>query len=1426
MSLPTPTLSLAKFAGAVYNLAPSAAVRAEVLAQAPSGLNSAFNYYFDLSYAKTAAANDAAAAAIADNLGLTGENRDIAVVYVASLLNANMDARGEVVSLTLEQFSGLASEADNAFQSAAIAFNNKAELAVRNATTTSSANLSFTTLTAADVPFKLAVGKDVITGTSAADVFLARVVQNSMGEQTNELATGDEINGGAGVDTLRADVQMASGLNNSPASAIRPITKSVEIAEFTALEANQNGNSETVQINAAAMHGLTKVASVGSDASLTILNLTTLTDSGVYADRRLTSEMTVRMDHSGNLSAFNADAESDMTVLFDQNYLVPGRTSTQTAIFHLLDQDAALETPATPLTNINADAIRFRIDGGEEQFLTVNLETFTPKTHAGYLAALQADLTAKQAAGTLPTNLSLSLSTDPDDVFQATLQGGSTFTVPAIRLTITDGVLASNGFRIASDLVGNFNIIGRLDRIETAETLRVETQVELLKVGRGSDGGDLTIGGMSTDGTNTFASGSGSTGVQVFNVTVEGDTSQPTNLASLQSTNNSLQTVKVVAATGAQASLTIGNTNTVGAVPNGAGASTIDLTTVLNNALKDVRVFDAASFNNGVTVHGHVSDESVAKYMNRLDVNRDPAVDNAEFTYNFGTGSDRLNLNISKANLAASGTTNREDFSFVANMGAGNDTVEIQIGDGVGTTSDDWYRNMKITDNLSIVGGEGNDVIRTFGASAWSIEAGAGNDRVYTDNSGSLQVIAVKEVQTIDFEGTTRTDGDATVGGVDVAVLLADTTLVTAQKVAAALNASPNFSATSNGSVVTVTFDTAVGDQASIAIGGTIVGAPQVTTLVDGVAAPSFNSGRATWVLNTADQLNAAPREERDVLDLESATAVTDTTAIGNLELTVSFYGLTSKVIVGATNSNTGGVVNDLIINQAIKNAIQSDIHLAGLLVAEDGPGRTLVIRSLVDGVKVDAGLAVSLSSEALNAVQTANGIAQITDVQATALGFAALANGFHAATANLRFDARLANEGLVVLTGAASTNDNQNTVVSGTGQDLIVLSTDATDTETVTLTADTVKDVVFNATNATITGVETVDVIVTSGGIHATGGAGTFTVTAANNVTGTAGNDAITGSAVADTIIGGAGADTLTGGLGADTFVYNAVVGTSSDSARVIVAGNDNDTGQDTITDFTFTGGNADTIRVVATNVNDFVHGTDTDIGTATGGVNDGTVGSFTIRTGLIDLNGDGDFADASDIAITFGGDTVFNQADFEARLVYNLTGTADADTITGGAGDDIITGGAGDDIITGGAGDDTIIGGAGADVLTGGAGADTFVFASGSGSTTVVDQIVDFAATGDVIKTGVAGTAANFATANGAADAAAALTAANVALDGTVKYYFASAIVDSTGIGGRVAGADGALFIDWDMDGTADQTILITGGIAGVIIAGDIIA
>ena len=116
---------------------------------------------------------------------------------------------------------------------------------------------------------------------------------------------------------------------------------------------------------------------------------------------------------------------------------------------------------------------------------------------------------------------------------------------------------------------------------------------------------------------------------------------------------------------------------------------------------------------------------------------------------------------------------------------------------------------------------------------------------------------------------------------------------------------------------------------------------------------------------------------------------------------------------------------------------------------------------------------------------------------------------------------------------------------------------------------------------------------------------------------------------------------------------------------------------------------------------------------------------------TGLVDLNHSGNFGDLGDIDVTFVTPTgTFNEANFEARLQYDLTGTSGADTITTGALNDTLNGGGGNDTLTGGAGNDT---------LTGGSGNDQFVLAS-TAAANGHDNILDFSSGNDDIFVDVA--------------------------------------------------------------------------------------
>jgi Ca2+-binding RTX toxin-like protein len=246
-----------------------------------------------------------------------------------------------------------------------------------------------------------------------------------------------------------------------------------------------------------------------------------------------------------------------------------------------------------------------------------------------------------------------------------------------------------------------------------------------------------------------------------------------------------------------------------------------------------------------------------------------------------------------------------------------------------------------------------------------------------------------------------------------------------------------------------------------------------------------------------------------------------------------------------------------------------------------------------------------------------------------------------------------------------------------------------------------------------------------------------------ADALTGGAGNDTLSGGAGADTLLGAAGDDRLTAGEGADSVLGGAgndsitltettsaadVAGlTNGVAAKAGTAGTGvgDDTGADTITGFD---AGVDTLQIIATGVTSYTHGTNSGFGTgATGGTATSADGAFTEFASTAFLL-DFDFA-ASNKINTAGVDMAINMTSLtvngaaaatvaaaetalEARLQYNLTGTADANTMVGGDLADVLTGLAGNDTIKGGAGADTITGGEGADVINGGDGADTIVF------------------------------------------------------------------------------------------------------------------
>jgi hypothetical protein len=848
--------------------------------------------------------------------------------------------------------------------------------------------------------FDLDFTRDRLTGTAGDDVFVADIVQNNNGEQVNSLGTGDTLNGLGGDDRLSAVVQAASSLNDSPAAPIRPTTVDVEVALFDAQPATAFSESAFVEIRADRMWGLNEIGSAGitentgSDATVVITDVNTLTDSGEYNDRRVTESITVRMDHTGN--ATGGFPEADLIVLFDQDYLLaspPGESNSQLRL-QLLDIDNEIVSGQPLLTN-PFDTLVFGLTVGSAPREEFELEFDGNSAQTGMAAyqELAASINAALQAEGL-TDLVASVgpgfsAVDPDG---DPVPGG---VADGFNIYITNmgpGSLDAVGFIASGVIPPNTDYQKQVELTPPATTPEfITVDIALDKVGRGADGGELVVGGMGQDNGNVLNGRDDPLGIEQFDITVSGDDTQDSSLSNLSSTSNALRFVYIesddVTDEDDAADLIIGNSNSFNVSASnpfelaGADQSNLfDVTTVRNNALKDVLIFDTTGshlategvgeFFGDVTVNAFFSRELREKYLDQTDTQPDPQGDDMDAVYTTGSGDDTINLAFNEINFTSQGTVTRDDFSMTVVTNDGNDHVLFQIGDGDGLGEDggedslpqvdNWYHNHVLSDNFNVVTGAGDDFVESWGSSAARISLGSGNDLVYTDNSGEVQGFK------------------------------------------------PDFDQTD---------DIAVGYH-------------------------------ATWAFNSQND---------ELSSLESELPVTYQ-KVGNVRLTVTYQGIERTVEFANTNGAAGGNVSDLDINQKIKEAINTEgSPFAGLLVAEDGPARTLIVRSLTDGERYEDDLNINIFSLAIRADQVG-----VTQIQSSP-NFSELTDRY--------LDSDFADFFGSQMDGADSTVINNDRVNGGTGDDTIVLSTNG----------DSVEHVVIDGVFSSASG-ESVDGVTTAG--------------------------------------------------------------------------------------------------------------------------------------------------------------------------------------------------------------------------------------------------------------------------------------------------------------------------------------------------------
>jgi hypothetical protein len=350
------------------------------------------------------------------------------------------------------------------------------------------------------------------------------------------------------------------------------------------------------------------------------------------------------------------------------------------------------------------------------------------------------------------------------------------------------------------------------------------------------------------------------------------------------------------------------------------GAGSVDFTGVALSALTTVTAADG-----GVKVNSTNATAAALTVTTGAGADTITANGASIKSLNVGAGDDKVTLNTGA--LSATSTVSLGNGNDTVTLtaaptaaatidgGAGTDTFAVTGAiystiTGVGFTDAQRalisnFEVLKVTDALT--NAAAYDVSKLAGVGSFVAGSGVTNGQIASVTSlganASVSIegaqttgsAAIQEVQTLTFTGTTRTDGNITVGGVTVAVLAADSAAVTAGKVQTALNTATltapastgAVTATVVGDVVTVTFPTTGGDVGPIILANgtsTITGVVTDTEVTKGALAVSAVGG---GTLNLALKTDTSA----DVLNLKLNVGFTE-----NNDATATVPGVTHLV--------------------------------------------------------------------------------------------------------------------------------------------------------------------------------------------------------------------------------------------------------------------------------------------------------------------------------------------------------------------------------------------------------------------------------------------------------------------------------------------------------------------------------------------------
>jgi hypothetical protein len=796
-------------------------------------------------------------------------------------------------------------------------------------------------------------GKDpTISGTDGNNKFIAGV---------DQIDDNTRVDGKGGTDTLEIDIRD----NLSIAPTVRNVEEvKVRVQHATEHTGEDNNITSDATLDADRFTGVNRWENFHSRGDLQVEDVKIL-------DSEITKDITVAFVESD-------PGHVDYALYFDPSSLRNKTAVSGTLVATVVDL-GSLDVGKGPLVNAVYNQLTLKIDGVIQsiQFRAINSPT---ATYEDLGDSIRDGIAANPALSQY--NLKVDVVNESIPLLDENGNPNGKYAPGYITINTVGHTLEVGTWDVVNGSIPNNTLLGTLQKVgNDVSTDLVTSTIELDYVGRGERGGDLVIGSLSTGVSDT------STGVQQFDITVKRDSS----LEVISSTNNSLQEVNIKNS---------GTYKHLGAFERDSGNAregdlvvkgTSDITTIIERTLgvgksgpfeirgdlcdqnyidggtnaqlngygfTDVRKINASSFKGQLDLSAILTANVVGKYLNLVDKAPSTAnIDNVHFTYDLGTNNDILDVAISSQNLAAAGTTTREDFLFNITGNAGDDSINTAIyqedptTDGVkgwgfqqDSEPDDpvinlednlalalpseywasgaiesrahWYQNNKENANLTINAGSGNDTIRTLGSGDWKVILGSGNDTYYADNTGSKAAWVFNTTNQNDDVWT----NDRNLDGVF-------SWNPKTQKYDIINNNASGLKSDSNDDHILVNDNR---------VGGTNDYQPGETAGLYGL------------------KLRVAYKDvsvSSNVLPDAGNPSVTD---IGRAQYDAGSGVYFSQVIDVPTATDKKFVVTDLNINQAIKLAINNDPVLSKLLVAKDGPANTLVVEALSDGHHVD----------------------------------------------------------------------------------------------------------------------------------------------------------------------------------------------------------------------------------------------------------------------------------------------------------------------------------------------------------------------------------------------------------------------------------------------------------------------------------------